>query len=541
MIKRIVLGYPWVIPVILFSILTILASGMHPLWTDEAETALFAKSIIRECCLPRGWDGVNIMGMDAVYLNHDLVNYSNPPLQYYVTALSFMIFGESDRAARFPFVLFSIGSLVILYSVAYEMTRNRSVALLAVVILSLSVPFILFAYRARYYPLITFSGLLFLLCASRLTKPSRLTMLGFVLASIFFVYSHYIAFAIVYTVFGIVWTAVSSKKRWKAFLRRYIELGAAALALFAPWFLTFKPYELRASPISYASFTEPIKLITLAGIEMAHFFNQNNTFPFLLAPALLLLFFIRPTKPLQKPLISLVAVIGLSFLSSAALYVFVNSETPAIALRHNILLMPLFAIVMAILLVALRRTSEVLFWLLVVLFVGTNIFTLQNFPPLVFLWHLGKEIRHPYQTPSALVAAYLNRYANEGDTVFVNLEQHLEPLIYYTGSRVRFINRVNRNNPRLSSKTFSILPTYVYNFRGEPDWVILFSKRGFDGTPFTIYHRAMPPGIDLPSDYTEAVLPVYFFDRSQPEIEIHAFEEVIPSYRDQVFIYRKKQ
>ena len=38
--------YYWVLPILAFSILVFLGSLMHPLWTDEAETALFAKNIL---------------------------------------------------------------------------------------------------------------------------------------------------------------------------------------------------------------------------------------------------------------------------------------------------------------------------------------------------------------------------------------------------------------------------------------------------------------------------------------------------------------
>lgn len=540
MTQRLFVRHPWIIPVILFTILVAFASRMHPLWTDEAETAILAKSILQTCCLPKGWDGVNIVGMDAVYLNRNLISYSNPPLQYYVTAASFAIFGPSDWAARLPFTLFSIASLILLYYLAHTLTRSRPIATLSVTILALSVPFVLFSYQVRYYPLIVCFGLLFLLCAAKLNTPARLVKFGFVLAAILYAYSHYVSFAVTYVAFGIAGTLVMYRGQWKAFLTRYIGLGAVALLAFAPWYLTFKPHEYRAARIVYSSGFEAIRLVALGVIEMLHYFNQNNAFPFLLYP-MFGLFFIKPLqKGLIKPLALLLLFSLLVLTGMATLYTFINSETPQIALRHNILLMPVFAIALSLLLAGIRKISTGLFWIVLVLLLGTNVFTLQNFPPISFLWRLTREIRNPYPTPDVVAAQYLNDHAQENDTVFVNLEQGIEPLIYYTTKQLRFVNRVRPNNPKFLPNIAAILPEYIYRFRGEPDWIILFSKRGADGTPLTIYNRAMPPGIDLARDYTETVIPVFFYDLSQPDIEIHAFDEVTPEYRDSVFIYRKK-
>ena len=79
----------WIFPCVLFAILLIIGARAHPLWGDEAETALFARNIL-SYGVPRGWDGTNIMGINnAVVLNADLINHTSPWTQYYMTAASF--------------------------------------------------------------------------------------------------------------------------------------------------------------------------------------------------------------------------------------------------------------------------------------------------------------------------------------------------------------------------------------------------------------------------------------------------------------------
>ncbi|KKU75713.1 MAG: hypothetical protein UY01_C0006G0042 [Candidatus Nomurabacteria bacterium GW2011_GWB1_47_6] len=79
----------------IFSLLLFLGATMHPLWGDEAETALFARNILRYG-VPKGWDGVNIMGINnAAVLDKHLLNHSSPWGQYYLVAASFALFGES--------------------------------------------------------------------------------------------------------------------------------------------------------------------------------------------------------------------------------------------------------------------------------------------------------------------------------------------------------------------------------------------------------------------------------------------------------------
>src|SRR5581483_2391413 len=122
--------FAWILPTIIFSILIVMGALAHPLWGDEAETALFARSILTHG-VPYGWDGTYLMGNDnAVSLNSDLVNHSNPWLQYYLSAASFKLFGEGAFQARLPFLIIGMAGVPILYFLTLKLTKNKFVSFL---------------------------------------------------------------------------------------------------------------------------------------------------------------------------------------------------------------------------------------------------------------------------------------------------------------------------------------------------------------------------------------------------------------------------
>lgn len=181
--------FPWLIPVLIFSLLIIGGALAHPLWADEAETAFFAKTIL-QTGLPKGFDGTNVTAIqDGITLNRDLLNHRSPWLQYYLTALSFLVLGQSSFSARLPFIIMSLFTPLLLYLLAYKIAENRPTALITSIIACLSVPLILFSFQDRYFSLVIFSSLAMALTSFSLyhqpRSPHIWPKLGFVLSSFF--------------------------------------------------------------------------------------------------------------------------------------------------------------------------------------------------------------------------------------------------------------------------------------------------------------------------------------------------------------------
>src|SRR5437660_389384 len=100
--------------VVLASLVLFLNLGRDILWEDEGDTAVLASSILKYG-VPRAWDGVTFTDADkGDRVNERLIMVSHPWIQYYVTAASFLIFGETTFAARFPFALAGVLTLIAL-------------------------------------------------------------------------------------------------------------------------------------------------------------------------------------------------------------------------------------------------------------------------------------------------------------------------------------------------------------------------------------------------------------------------------------------
>lgn len=123
------------------------------LWSDEGDTAVLATSITKYG-VPKAWDDVTFTDSDfGKRLNKNLVMVSHPWLQYYVTAASFLVFGETTFAARFPFALCGLLTIILSYALTLKLTQNRLMAISTVILLVLSVQFMLLSRQCRNYSL----------------------------------------------------------------------------------------------------------------------------------------------------------------------------------------------------------------------------------------------------------------------------------------------------------------------------------------------------------------------------------------------------
>lgn len=506
-----------------FILFLIIGARVHPLWGDEAETALFARNILKHG-VPKGWDGVNIMGINnAVVLNDDLINHTSPWAQYYLTAASFVLFGESSFTARIPSMVFAILTIPLLYMFVLSLTSSKRTASISSGILSCSVPFLLFSFQARYYSLVTMCAVLLAYLSIR--KNSWLENMVFVFSGAVFFYGNYVVFALFYAALTAA-TVVHYRKS----VKRLIVLGVAIAFVTAPWMIIMKPFDSRGSIVV----PSVIEFMKFWGI----FFGMG-VYPYILnnvVPVALLLFgfFFRPAKQLWFPL--MIVIVFLSFMAGST--VIGDVDTSFVHSRYTSLVIPFITVFVAGVIDRVWQWKRVAGIAVLGVYLTTTIFTISK--PRSLIFEYISESLYPYQTPDIAVARYLQEHANQGDTAFVNLDRDHEPLIFHLGETIKFINRVTLVNTRIFPKNRGIIPRYIYDYRDAPDWVILYSKRGNDNTFLTFDYRPLPPEINLTRDYEEIILPVFFADMSRPEIELRSFTGVIPAYEDQVFIYKKK-
>jgi hypothetical protein len=542
--KEFVRHYPWTIPTLLFALLVLLGSMMHPLWGDEAETALFARSILIHG-IPYGWDGMNIMGIsDAIVLDKHLINHTSPWAQYYIAAASFLILGESSFSARLPFILFSILSLPLMYLIVLKMTKDKLTATLTIVIMALSVPYILFGYQARYYSITGVMRILLLLSVLYLPIKHHWPKILFIFAGVVFFYANYLVFFCFFVSFFLSYLVYLrlQRKSWHntfSFIKWFIILSIPITFLTLPWYIAMKPLggngQLALPSFSLQFFQDfwQIYLPTLVQ------YNYYNAFPVVLFFLLILVIAYKITK--KEPIGNYIFPMIVPFLSLLIMSVLTAIPISVInftATRYTFNVFPFFAFAVAMVITVLWRWKQWVGVTVLFILLFTNLFTLQPFRS--YFFEYLSEIVNPYKTPDKEVADYLKIHAKSGDTAFVSLDRDHEPLIFHLKDKIRFVNRVSMTNQRIFPENREIIPRYIYAYTEEPDWVILYGKRGMDGTFLTFDYRQIPLWIDLDNNYTETVLPVFFADVSRPEIEWRSFTKISPVESDQVFVYKKK-
>jgi 4-amino-4-deoxy-L-arabinose transferase-like glycosyltransferase len=147
---------PLALLLLVASVLLLADLGGPRLWEDEADTALFTRSIVRHG-LPLAWDGRTFVDSDDGLrvvpraLGQPLVMVGTPWLPYYAAAASFALFGESEWAARLPFALAAIATIAALYAFVFRATGCTRAAFAACAVLLASTQFLLYGREARSY------------------------------------------------------------------------------------------------------------------------------------------------------------------------------------------------------------------------------------------------------------------------------------------------------------------------------------------------------------------------------------------------------
>ncbi|MFT5286550.1 MAG: hypothetical protein ACI8TQ_002720 [Planctomycetota bacterium] len=152
----------WVLVLVLLAGSFLILSNLDEayLWTDEAEAAVLAESIL-EHGLPTAFDGRNYLTQWVVAkredFNDEMIWVLSPWLQLYVSAASFAVFGVNTLAARLPFALVGIACLWMIYKLAKRATHDKRIARTASLLLLTSIPFLLHSRQGRYYPIAMFA------------------------------------------------------------------------------------------------------------------------------------------------------------------------------------------------------------------------------------------------------------------------------------------------------------------------------------------------------------------------------------------------
>ncbi len=533
----------WIFPILIFGVLVLFGASSHSLWSDEAGTAVLARSILQNG-VPHGWDGTNILSneINGESLNGNLINNVSSYPQLYLAALSIKAFGSSNFSVRLPFVIFSILSVVAVYFLAIKLFGKPRLAFLSVFILSLNVPFILFSYQARYYSVLNFGAILAILSLLNLNKTwGKLGLLTGCLIIIFNNYSIFPAFIFSLFISGFIFKKISSRKQ----ILTLIVIATFSVLAFLP-IIYLNDADATQQGFYFGSMIIPGFFATIVAVLFQ--LNQSNIFPVLLLVVSSVFIIKEIRKPQTSESKSLLFM--LAFLTLYLIFVGIFSSIttsfslnfPLSQIRYHIFLFPILSLILAYLINLFFQKNKIIGVSLLLVLLFTNLLSLGA--PRIFLLDFIHELSSPYPQPGKIVADYLNSHAVDGQTAFVNLEREHMPLIFYLDRKIRFVNRIHPANQKFFPKYSKLLPRYIYFYNREPDWVIFYSKKGNDGSFFMFDSRGqfplgLPPSVNLSRDYKETVLPVYFYDTTRPEMDSHAFTPVKPAHDNQIFIYQR--
>jgi len=221
--------WPFAIVAVVGAVLIFTNLGSDYLWEDEGDTAALASNILK-FGVPKAWDGGAFLDSDhGARLNRDLVMVTHPWIQYYLSAASFLVFGENTFAARIPFAIAGWMSILFVYLFVWRLFGNRLTAFSAAALLVFSVQFLLYAKQCRYCALNML--LVVWLFWTFFKMNSARDCVLFILASVFLFHTHPYGIAPV-----VALGALSLIYRPFATQRRWILFATPAIALLTlPW------------------------------------------------------------------------------------------------------------------------------------------------------------------------------------------------------------------------------------------------------------------------------------------------------------------
>ena len=217
---------------VLASVLLLANLGNQYLWQDEAQTALLARTILAHG-VPLGFDGTNHFSQElgAEYGPDGLWRW-HTWLSFYAVAASFALFGQTTLAARLPFALCGVATVLLTWAFARELWRDRMAAGIASGLLALSVPFLILARQSRWYALAALLELAGLFAYLRISPGRRGPAWALLAAALLLFHTHYLYCALLLGTLSLHAALLEREK-----LRPTLLAAAATALLCLPWAL----------------------------------------------------------------------------------------------------------------------------------------------------------------------------------------------------------------------------------------------------------------------------------------------------------------
>ncbi|MBT3516647.1 MAG: hypothetical protein HN465_03600 [Nitrospina sp.] len=428
--------------------------GDNLLQVDEGNDTFISTNILK-FGFPTHSDGVNYTLLWAS--SHDGLFVYRPWIPYYIQAFSLSLFGQTTFAARLPFALCGVLSVIFLYRFALKFTGRQFIAFLAALLLASSIPALIYFRTARYVGLPIFLSILLLSFYIKIYKNKKWNPFPLTVVSIIFFHTMYVEFAGM--ILGVLIHFFIYYKDALPENRQRAAWAAGITGVFCiPWFIFISPMFSKVTQ-HLASWSTLIDLSWHGYIKrfLGFLFQVNNyIFPIILLP----LFFLRQFRPFTKQV---------SLLLLCILTVLLTALPHAMPIQQYISAsFPLFFLLLAILIVNIFPKYLLAQSLLVTFLITSNLVHVFLFFPLkqVVKGHpewfqkspylkntfnsLMREIKfrsvyfdyiyeisHDYRGPLDEIVAFFKVHGKSGESCYIDNEP--ESLVYYT--RMKVIHR----------------------------------------------------------------------------------------------------
>jgi 4-amino-4-deoxy-L-arabinose transferase-like glycosyltransferase len=387
------------------------------LWQDEAETALVSKTILTGG-LPRGYDGKNYFSqMEGADCGPSYIWRQHSWLPFYVLAGFYEVFGVNTFTARLPFMLFGFGTVLLTYFFSKTLWSNTHITFIAVVLLSISVPFLLLCRQCRYYSMVMFFSVLSLYAYTLFLERKKYAAVMIFAASTLLFHSQHLYIAVFFATI-LLHSIIYHRDRLKSLIVVTVVTAAANI----PWII----WLATALSNPKARFTDDVSLGSAVKL-IGSFISQihHYVFPLWLLAVLATVILIKKINVRrylsQKPL--LLERVSLLIFFVLFNIIFLSAVTNAPYFRYIAPSIPLLIILIAAILEAAISVHLLAAVAIAVILIATG--QLKD-----YLY----EITHNYDGPIKGIVSYLNEHADSNDIVAITYGDL--PLKFYTKLRI---------------------------------------------------------------------------------------------------------
>ncbi len=424
------------------------------LWQDEAQTAVLAQRMMR-FGRPLAYDGVNLITVDQIVMedNATLSERTGDPKaavdyyirrgdlkadttwrwqpwgQFLIEGISLKLLGATTFAARLPFALAGILTVLMLYWFVLTRFQSPVMAWIAALLLVFNSYWILHSRQARYYSLSSLLLVLTLMAYARWQWGERWGATAFVVAAWCWFQVDYGTLWPVLLVLFLDALVAQRRAFWRPIL-----VGLALAAAMAPFILYFQLWHRMSKPVG-----------TWGERFQANLFNMNEY----VVPALIVLaavvLLVERWQVIGESERRLV-IIALAILVAFSLWV--PLAVPTSFLRYVIMVTPVACVLMAWVLVRGFGSRLGLIWagaavLILTPWLSKPLHLFLQRPP----WYrsgailkpelatMTSEIFEHQPDPNRMVVEWLKQNAAPTDEILINYED--VPLMFYLPNPIR--------------------------------------------------------------------------------------------------------